>query len=305
MEEAGRGRKCNGRFDPGLYVLLIKVECWRYSVCHLDEANLATLICWGYYQIYSLFEWCQQATPPPPCFLHCVWCQQATPPPPCFLHCVVLTGYIAITMFSTLCVVSTGYTTTMFSTLYVVLAGYTAITMFSSLCVVSTGYTTTSTMFSSLCVVLTGYTTTMFSTLCVVSTGYTTTMFSTLCVVSTGYTTTMFSTLCVVSTGYTTTMFSTVCVVLTSYTTTTMLSTWVCVCAQWNGASLVDLQLTMDNVPVIVDKCLEEVYRRGEEGRCFPHTLGTLLHLMRLRYQYVNVFVGSVLSISTLKTLMQ
>ena len=40
---------------------------------------------------------------------------------------------------------------------------------------------------------------------------------------------------------------------------------WLCV--QYSGTSLLDQQLTSDNVPVIVDRCLNQVYSRGKRYR--------------------------------------
>ena len=42
---------CEGWFEKGRCTLPIEVECWCESDCCWVEVNLATLTCWGYYQI--------------------------------------------------------------------------------------------------------------------------------------------------------------------------------------------------------------------------------------------------------------
>ena len=53
-KEAGCGRKCEGWFEKGRCILLIKVECWHKTDCCWAEVNLATLTCWGSYQILNI-----------------------------------------------------------------------------------------------------------------------------------------------------------------------------------------------------------------------------------------------------------
>ena len=54
MKKAGCGRMCECWFENGRCTLPIKVECWYKSDCLWVEVNLATLKCWGYYQILNI-----------------------------------------------------------------------------------------------------------------------------------------------------------------------------------------------------------------------------------------------------------
>ena len=54
MEETPEGRKCEGWLEKGRYSFPLKVECWRKSDCCWVEVNLATLTCWGCYQILNI-----------------------------------------------------------------------------------------------------------------------------------------------------------------------------------------------------------------------------------------------------------
>ena len=57
MEKTGWRRKCNNWFEKGRCTWSIEVECWRKSVCCWVAVNLATLSCWGYYQIAAGLLW--------------------------------------------------------------------------------------------------------------------------------------------------------------------------------------------------------------------------------------------------------
>ena len=54
MERAGCLRKCEDWFENGRWTLPIVVECWHESDCCWVEVYLATLTCWGYYQILNI-----------------------------------------------------------------------------------------------------------------------------------------------------------------------------------------------------------------------------------------------------------
>ena len=41
-------------FEKGRCTLLIKVECWLYKDSCWVEVSLATLTCWGYYQVLNI-----------------------------------------------------------------------------------------------------------------------------------------------------------------------------------------------------------------------------------------------------------
>ena len=54
MKNAGCGRKCEMWFETERCTLPIVVECWSKSDCCWVEVNLATLTCFGYYQILDI-----------------------------------------------------------------------------------------------------------------------------------------------------------------------------------------------------------------------------------------------------------
>ena len=54
VEKAGCGRKCEGWFEKERYILPFKVVSQHKQDFCWVEVNLATITCWGYYQILNI-----------------------------------------------------------------------------------------------------------------------------------------------------------------------------------------------------------------------------------------------------------